>query len=239
MKDKPQGDSENCQSSGLLGIKYNLLHSECWGELFGGDKNAVADKKSSTQATGDSSSHKPKTDLGHLVAQVNAQQVDGKDKPDKPGQDKNTGNQPKAADAPKPGDAAVQNSTTKAPEQKPESPNQAELTATANKAGSDTQSGEMASTAKALQAIADDPKLFEKLTGGRNALTKADLERALGELSPLTRSIVWMYFVEGFTHEEIAASFSRSVSFSKTQVSRGTRRLRESLAPTESQVAYG
>ena len=70
-------------------------------------------------------------------------------------------------------------------------------------------------------------------------LEAADLERALGELSPLTRSIVWMYFVEGFTHEEIAASFSRSVSFSKTQVSRGTRRLRESLAPTESQVAYG
>lgn len=70
-------------------------------------------------------------------------------------------------------------------------------------------------------------------------LEAADLERALGELSPLTRSIVWMYFVEGFTHEEIAASFSRSVSFSKTQVSRGTRRLRESLAPNESQVAYG
>jgi RNA polymerase sigma-70 factor (ECF subfamily) len=71
-------------------------------------------------------------------------------------------------------------------------------------------------------------------------LEAADLERALGQLSPLTRSIVWMYFVEGFTHEEIAASFSRTVSFSKTQVSRGTRRMREALASTDTQqVAYG
>ena len=70
-------------------------------------------------------------------------------------------------------------------------------------------------------------------------LEAADLERALGELSPLTRSIVWLYFVEGYTHEEIAALFSRTVSFSKTQVSRGTRRMREALASTDPQVAYG
>lgn len=179
MNDKPQGDSERCQSSGLLGIKHYLLHSECWGELFGGDKKGA-------QTDQDLHTSKPKSELGRLVAQVNAQQIDGKDKPDKTAQDKNTvGNRSKGADSSKPGDiskpgdTAVQNPAAKAPEQKPESPNQAELTATANKAGSDTQSGEMASTAKALQAIADDPKLFEKLTGGRNTLTKGDLERAL------------------------------------------------------------
>ena len=71
------------------------------------------------------------------------------------------------------------------------------------------------------------------------SLESADLERALAQLSPLTRSIVWLYFVEGYTHEEIATSFSRTVSFSKTQVSRGTRKLREMLASTDTQVAYG
>ena len=69
-------------------------------------------------------------------------------------------------------------------------------------------------------------------------LDRSDLERALGALAPLTRSIVWLYYVEGYTHEEIAQAFERTVSFSKTQVSRGTQKMRAALGTGDPMVAY-
>lgn len=59
----------------------------------------------------------------------------------------------------------------------------------------------------------------------------AALDRALDRLPDLARAVLWLYHVEGFTHPEIAARFGRSVSFSKSQLARATRRLRELLAP--------
>jgi DNA-directed RNA polymerase specialized sigma24 family protein len=53
-----------------------------------------------------------------------------------------------------------------------------------------------------------------------------DLERALASLAPTARAVVWMYEVEGYSHEEIAREFGRSVSFSKSQLARAHRRLR-------------
>jgi RNA polymerase sigma-70 factor (ECF subfamily) len=62
-----------------------------------------------------------------------------------------------------------------------------------------------------------------------------DLDRALARLSPLTRAVVWLYDVEGWSHEEIARAFERTVSFSKSQLARGHARLRTELqAPTSS-----
>jgi RNA polymerase sigma-70 factor (ECF subfamily) len=62
-----------------------------------------------------------------------------------------------------------------------------------------------------------------------------DLDRALAKLSPLTRSVVWLYDVEGWSHEEIAGAFDRTVSFSKSQLARGHARLRNDLiAPAQS-----
>jgi RNA polymerase sigma factor (sigma-70 family) len=55
------------------------------------------------------------------------------------------------------------------------------------------------------------------------------LGRALEQLSSTTRSVLWLYHAEGYTHEEIAGLMGRSTSFSKTQLLRGTRRLRELL----------
>ena len=52
------------------------------------------------------------------------------------------------------------------------------------------------------------------------------LERALGELPALTRSVLWLYHVEGYSHGEIAGMVGKTVSFSKSQVARGTARLR-------------
>jgi RNA polymerase sigma-70 factor, ECF subfamily len=63
-----------------------------------------------------------------------------------------------------------------------------------------------------------------------------DLERALATLSPTARAVVWLYDVEGYSHEEIARQFGRTVSFSKSQLARAHARLREWYEPqTDSQ----
>ena len=65
------------------------------------------------------------------------------------------------------------------------------------------------------------------------AADAALLQRALGELPAATRSVLWLYHGEGYTHEEIAAAMQRSTSFSKSQLARGTRRLRVLLQVAE------
>ncbi len=57
------------------------------------------------------------------------------------------------------------------------------------------------------------------------------VEHALARLPPLTRSVLWLYHVEEYTHQEIAALTGKSVSFSKSQVMRGSQRLRSLLEP--------
>lgn len=64
-----------------------------------------------------------------------------------------------------------------------------------------------------------------------------ELERALMRLPEITRSVLWLYHVEGYTHDEIAESFGKSVSFSKSQLSRGMERLRAQLLP-EPELIY-
>jgi RNA polymerase sigma-70 factor (ECF subfamily) len=59
-----------------------------------------------------------------------------------------------------------------------------------------------------------------------------DVEKALASLSPTARAVVWLYEVEGYSHEEIGRYFGRSVSFSKSQLSRAHMRLREWLEPS-------
>jgi RNA polymerase sigma factor (sigma-70 family) len=58
-----------------------------------------------------------------------------------------------------------------------------------------------------------------------------DLERALESLSAVSRTIVWLHDVEGFTHAEIARLFGRTTSFSKSQLARAHEKLRECLEP--------
>jgi len=57
-----------------------------------------------------------------------------------------------------------------------------------------------------------------------------DLDAALANLPPVSRTIVWLHDVEGFTHKEIAALMGRTESFSKSQLSRAYQRLRPMLA---------
>lgn len=58
-----------------------------------------------------------------------------------------------------------------------------------------------------------------------------DLAHALAQLPQPTRGILWLYFVEGYTHAEIADLHQQSLSFSKSQVARGTERLRAAFQP--------
>jgi len=50
----------------------------------------------------------------------------------------------------------------------------------------------------------------------------------------MTRSVLWLYHAEGYTHDEIAALMQRTTSFSKSQLARGSRRLRALLEPETS-----
>ena len=56
-----------------------------------------------------------------------------------------------------------------------------------------------------------------------------DLEAALADLPPVSRAVVWLHDVEGFTHKEIAGLMGKTESFSKSQLSRAYQRLRPLL----------
>ena len=80
----------------------------------------------------------------------------------------------------------------------------------------------------ALETWTEDTRAATESDGRTSDLI--DLDRALAKLSPVTRAVVWLYDVEGWTHEEIARAFDRTVSFSKSQLARGHARLRNDLA---------
>ena len=63
------------------------------------------------------------------------------------------------------------------------------------------------------------------------AADAAQLQRALEALPATTRTVLWLYHAEGYTHDEIATLMQRTPSFSKSQLARGTRRLRDLLQP--------
>jgi len=66
-----------------------------------------------------------------------------------------------------------------------------------------------------------------------------DLDAALGNLPPVSRAVVWLHDVEGFTHREIAGLMGKTESFSKSQLSRAYRRLRPLLDPSVGNTATG
>jgi len=79
----------------------------------------------------------------------------------------------------------------------------------------------------ALESWTEDPRAATESDGRTSDLI--DLDRALARLSPVTRAVVWLYDVEGWSHDEIARAFERTASFSKSQLARGHARLRTEL----------
>lgn len=56
-----------------------------------------------------------------------------------------------------------------------------------------------------------------------------DLDAALGVLPDVSRAVVWLHDVEGYTHKEIAALLGKTESFSKSALSRAYQKLRPLL----------
>ncbi len=78
----------------------------------------------------------------------------------------------------------------------------------------------------------DTEELVEDVKAGRkdqDVTVSIDLETALQQLSDTARAVVWLHDVEGYTHEEIAEMMNKTVSFSKSQLSRAHARLRKML----------
>jgi RNA polymerase sigma-70 factor (ECF subfamily) len=61
---------------------------------------------------------------------------------------------------------------------------------------------------------------------GENAVQQIALARALSHLSDVSRAVVWLHDVEGYTHKEIGQLMDRTTSFSKSQLARAHERLR-------------
>ncbi|HEX4049758.1 MAG TPA: sigma-70 family RNA polymerase sigma factor [Steroidobacteraceae bacterium] len=78
-----------------------------------------------------------------------------------------------------------------------------------------------------------DEELVARSEPGRLPSDGLDMERALASLSPTARAVVWLFEVEGYSHQEIARAFGRTTSFSKSQLARAHRRLREWFEPSE------
>lgn len=60
-----------------------------------------------------------------------------------------------------------------------------------------------------------------------------DLNLLLSKLPPLSRSVLWLYEVEGLTHNEIAEMYEMSTSFSKSQLARSKQLLSKWLQNQE------
>jgi RNA polymerase sigma factor (sigma-70 family) len=89
---------------------------------------------------------------------------------------------------------------------------------------------------RGLEWLDKDPGGADRLPAqGRDmgAPLDAGLERALMTLPALSRAVVWLHDVEGFTHADIGIALGRTPSFSKSQLARAHRRLREALGPDE------
>jgi RNA polymerase sigma-70 factor (ECF subfamily) len=84
---------------------------------------------------------------------------------------------------------------------------------------------------RSLEWMDKDPGGTDRLPArDRTASADAGVERALMTLPAISRVVVWLHDVEGYTHAEIGLALGRTPSFSKSQLSRAHARLREVLA---------
>lgn len=94
---------------------------------------------------------------------------------------------------------------------------------------------------RARQALADigveedwpDNRYLPDSTRATDSGDQVDLERALAQLKPIARTVLWLHDVEGYTHEEIAQAFNRTPSFSKSQLARAHAALQPLLGAAD------
>lgn len=63
-----------------------------------------------------------------------------------------------------------------------------------------------------------------------------DIEKALAELEPETRLVIWLHDVEGYTHQEIGGLVGRTASYSKSQMARGYQKLAKRFRGTQDEI---
>ena len=89
---------------------------------------------------------------------------------------------------------------------------------------------------KKLTPLNDVVVSFElELNCVRNNESKIDVQKLLKRLTPKRRLVVWLHEVEGMTHKEIAGVMNKSVSFSKTELSRALSQLQGYVAEEKNQ----
>lgn len=89
---------------------------------------------------------------------------------------------------------------------------------------------------RSLEWLDAGPGRLEELRSEGPAAARSSepgLDRALMRLPAITRAVVWLHDVEGYTHAEIGTALGRTPSFSKTQLSRAHARLRDLLADAD------
>jgi len=85
---------------------------------------------------------------------------------------------------------------------------------------------------RSLEWLDQDPAGADRLAGRDHdepPHPDAALERALMTLPAVSRAVVWLHDVEGYTHAEIGQALGRTPSFSKTQLSRAHAKLRAAI----------
>lgn len=78
-----------------------------------------------------------------------------------------------------------------------------------------------------MNLFTTDEPMMESV--GFEDVSDTDLERSLGLLPSVPRSVLWLYHVEGYTHAEIAEMCGKTASFSKSQLSRAHQKLKTLL----------
>lgn len=86
--------------------------------------------------------------------------------------------------------------------------------------------------------VNDDSQTWNNLSNPQNLTydQRHDANHYLQNLSPMMRSILWLYEVEGLTHREIGDYFNRTESFSKSRLARAKLQLKQSLNRQPQQV---
>lgn len=74
----------------------------------------------------------------------------------------------------------------------------------------------------------------DSVAGG--ARSRMDLTTALERLPAVSRTVVWLHDVEGYTHAEIGRLMGKTPSFSKSQLARAHARLRDWLPGYETET---
>ena len=79
---------------------------------------------------------------------------------------------------------------------------------------------------RALEEVNSDDLNNHAAVRANDPSNAMDAEKKLSQLPAVTRTVLWLHDVEGYTHREIAGMMGKTESFSKSQLSRGHEKMR-------------